>query len=353
MKSRIYYHPKLNPPSKACYSLSRLSITIDNQNMNNRQPLLYLSRETLESLNITTNEVIKSMETLIQGQAESTVWSTPKSVILPGDGRYMMSTLSAANHPQYLAVKSVILNPENTRHGLPQINGLIMVLDSVTGIPLGVVDGNWVTAIRTAGASAVAASRMANPDSSTVAFIGSGVQAQSHLKLFADMFPLTHIRVFGRGQANRDALCQTAKDMGYSATDCSSGQEAVDGADLIVTSVTMTGNIQPFIDVNQLKAGAFVASTDTAIPFINDTMSAFDRIIIDDRQQELAMENPMIPADMISGDIEDLVTGKVPGRENAEQRTAFVFRAVVLGDLGLSGLALDKAREKGLGQVLT
>jgi ornithine cyclodeaminase/alanine dehydrogenase-like protein (mu-crystallin family) len=81
-------------------------------------------------------------------------------------------------------------------------------------------------------------------------------------------------------------------------------------------------------------------------------MSVFDRIIIDDREQELAMATPMVEPAQISGDISELVSGKVSGRESDEERTAFVFRAVVLGDLALSGLALDKARASGKGQIL-
>ncbi|SEQ84140.1 ornithine cyclodeaminase/alanine dehydrogenase [Nitrosomonas sp. Nm51] len=70
------------------------------------------------------------------------------------------------------------------------------------------LDGGWVTAARTAGLSAVAAKRLAKIDSSVAAFIGCGVQARSHLKVFADLFPLTEIRAFGRGAENRDKLCQ-------------------------------------------------------------------------------------------------------------------------------------------------
>ena len=315
-------------------------------------PLLYLSQKTLDSLDITTQEVIDSMEHLISGQAQGKVWHTPKSVILPGDGRYMMSTLSSADNPPYLAVKSVILNPRNTECGLPQINGLIMVLDSESGLPVAVVDGNWVTAVRTAGASAVAARRLARADSSVVAFIGCGVQAHSHLKLFSDMFPLKEIRAFGRGSVNRDALCQTAEASGCLGIPCETARQAVEGADIIVTSVTMTVKIDPFIDPHWLKSGVFVSSTDTAIPFMPEGMSVFDRIIIDDREQELAMENPMVETSLISGDISELVSEKIPGRSNDNERTAFVFRAVVLGDLALSGLALDKARASGQGQIL-
>lgn len=138
---------------------------------------LHLSRDTLENLDISTNEVLESIERLIRGATDSKAWHTPKSVILPPDGRYMMSTLSASDDPGFLAVKAVIVNNQNQEIGLPPINGLISLLDSSTGMPLAVVDGNWVTAVRTAGASAIAAKELARKDSKSIAFIGCGVQA--------------------------------------------------------------------------------------------------------------------------------------------------------------------------------
>jgi len=100
----------------------------------------------------------------------------------------MMAALAAADDPPYLAVKTVIMNPRNSTRNLPQINGLVTMLDSDTGLPVAILDGNWITAVRTAGLSAVAAKHMARSDSSTVAFIGCGVQAKSHLRAFAEMF---------------------------------------------------------------------------------------------------------------------------------------------------------------------
>ncbi len=320
--------------------------------MNQPEKLLYLSRDTLELLDITTDEVIESIERLIVGQSAGKVWHTPKSVIQPKDGRYMMSTLSAADDPPYLAVKSVILNPDNSKRGLPQINGLIMVLDSDTGVPMAVVDGNWVTAIRTAGASAVVARHLASADSEVLAFIGCGVQAQSHLRLFADMFPLKEVHAFGRGSVSRDALCQVAEEMGLIAIASDSARTAVEEADIVVSSVTLTVKIDPFVDPRWLKPGAFVSSTDMAMPWVRAGMSAFDRIIIDDFEQESAMPDPMVETNLISGDISGLVCGKTEGRTSDAERTAFVFRAVVLGDLALAGLALDKARAISKGQVL-
>jgi ornithine cyclodeaminase/alanine dehydrogenase len=122
--------------------------------------------------------------------------------MLPSDGRYMMAALAAMDNPSLLAVKTVVLNPRNSDRGLPQINDLVTMLDSETGLPVAIMDGNWITAVRTAGISAVAAKHMANKNASVCASIGRGVQANSHLRAFSDMFPLERIKVFGRGRAH-------------------------------------------------------------------------------------------------------------------------------------------------------
>ena len=320
--------------------------------MNQISSLLYLSDKTLKSLDITTSEVVESIERLVRGQAQAEVWSAPKAAILPPDGRYMMASLSAADDPPFLAVKAVILNPRNPERGLPQINGLIMLLDSDTGLPVAVMDASWVTAVRTAGASAVAATRLARPESSIMAFIGCGVQAHSHLRAFADLFPLNEIRAFGKGSANRDVLCNTARDMGFEGIASRTAKEALEGADIVVTSVTFSAQLEPFLDARWLKPGAFVSSTDLAVPWAREGMSAFDRIIIDDRKQESAMPNPLVEANLISGDLPELVNGDVEGRRSDEERAAFVFRAVVLGDLALAGLAYQKARAESRGLLI-
>jgi hypothetical protein len=77
--------------------------------------------------------------------------------------------------------ESPALESAQSRARAPSINSLVVLQDGDTGLPLAVIDGNWITAVRTAGLSAVAAQRFANPQASAIAFIGCGVQAQSHL----------------------------------------------------------------------------------------------------------------------------------------------------------------------------
>lgn len=314
--------------------------------------LRYLPEAALAGLNISTQDIIASIEAMLRAQAAGRMWAAPKSVLTPPDGRYMMSTLAAADDPPLMAVKTLILNPRNAERGRAVINSLVTVLDSDTGEPVALLDGNWITAVRTAGLSAVSAQTMANPQSESVAFLGCGVQAQSHLRAFADMFPLKRITMAGRGKANIEALGRLAEELGLVADVAASPEAAMTDADIVVTSLTRAPDRPPFLDASLLKAGSFTAIVDLAEPWKQETFAAFDRIIIDDLQQEAAMAVKIAPPDLIHGDLSGLVLGRVPGRKAPPERTAFIFRGIALGDLALAALAYQRACAANVGMLL-
>jgi len=311
----------------------------------------YLSWDLLQSLQLTPQEISFSIEHLLLGRKRQQVWNAPKAAITPPDGRYMMATLAAADDPPFLAVKALVLNPDNPKNGLASINSLVTLLDSRSGLPLAMLDGNWVTAVRTAGLSAVAAKRLARPDASVAAFIGCGVQAHSHLQALAALFPLTEIRAFGRGTTSRDTFCRSAEKMGLTAVASETAREAMFDADLIVTSVTLSPQLVPFLDTRWLKPGVFVTMTDLAAPWLQESMAAFDRIIVDDLEQEASMDKPLVDPALVRGDLTGLVTGDAAERCTADERTAFVFRGLALGDLAVAGLAYQRACECSQGTL--
>ena len=314
--------------------------------------LRYLSRATLESLEITPREVVDSIERLLLARIRSQAWSAPKAAIHPQDGRLIMATLAASGDPPYVAVKSLVLNPRNADRGLAGINALVTLLDGDSGIPVAVMDGNWVTAMRTAGLSMVAASRLARPDSAVVALIGCGVQARSHLQACAAMFPLREVRAFGRGSRNRDELCRIAEGMDLTAHASATASDAVQGADLVVSTVTVSPQLEPFLDARWLKPGACALIVDLGASWLPEAMPTLDRIVIDDSEQEAAMPKPMVAPGLAAGDLCGLVSGAVAGRSSDAQRTAFVSRGIGLGDLALAALAYQRALTLSRGVLL-
>jgi ornithine cyclodeaminase/alanine dehydrogenase-like protein (mu-crystallin family) len=318
-----------------------------NNQFSSAEILPYLSEIFLDRLAISTFDVISEIERQIMAQRRGEVWCAPKAAVRPDDDRYVMATLGVATEPPVIATKSLLVNPRNAERGLPTLNSLITLLHSETGVPLALVDGNWVTAKRTAGLSALAAKHLARRDSSTAAFIGCGVQARSHLEAFADLFPLRDIRVFGRGAPNRDALCRMAQSRGLKAVPCDTAKAAVDGADIVVTTIPLVPAPVPFLDAHWLKPGSFTAMTDRALSWLPETMSFFDRIVIDDLDQESAMSEPIFKPELISGDLIALVCGDLAGRQRVSDRTTFAFRGIAVGDLAIAGLVYQRAKALG------
>lgn len=303
----------------------------------------YLSHADLEALELTAADIVKSIEDTIRGSAAGTAWAAPKAVVTPPhDQRYMMAALAAQDNPPLLAVKTVVLNPANADKGLAQINGLVTMLDSETGLPAAILDGNWITAIRTAGLSATAARHLARPDAETIGFVGCGVQASSHLALFAQLYPLREMVCFGRGRANQDRLAGEAEALGLETADCGSGDEVLARSDIVVTTVTHTAGVAPFLSADAMKPGSFAAVVDLAGPWHRESFRRLDRIVIDDLAQEAALANKLCDPACVSGDLSQLVLDKIDGRVGADDRTAFVFRGHALGDLALSVAALTR-----------
>ncbi|NNE51330.1 MAG: ornithine cyclodeaminase family protein [Sulfitobacter sp.] len=304
----------------------------------------FLSEADLEALNITAGQITDMMAHVIRGAAKKSVQAAPKSVLLPPDGRYIMATLAAMDDPALVATKSLVLNERNSDRGLPQIDGIVSLLDGETGAPLAILDGKWITGIRTAGLTALAAKHLAREDAKSIAFIGTGLQARTHLGLFEQMFPLERVRIAGRGQANIDRLSDMARGLGLVPEVCETPQAAVEGSDIVITCLTHTAVKEPFLDADRLSPGAFAASVDLGAPWHKEALGTLDILAIDDLEQEATIPDKLANPQDVDGDLSGLVSGTLAGRTDAEQRTAFFFRGHGLGDLALAALAWQMHR---------
>ncbi|MCT4558829.1 MAG: ornithine cyclodeaminase family protein [Pelagimonas sp.] len=292
-----------------------------------------LSDDALKDLGLSQDDIVQAISKTILNKAAGRLRVTPKSVIQPGDGRYMMTTLATGEAPDLTVVKAVTVCPENPLRGLPSITGAIMVLDAQTGECLALMDAEWITGVRTAGLSAVAAGALADPNSRVMSFVGCGVQARSHLEMFAGLYPLTTIRAFGRGQANIDRLCKMAEDMGLQAEVAKTPEAALEGADIVVSSIPITYAGEPYLDARLMKPGSMAIITDACKPWIADGLNAFETIAVDDREQEESMPNPMVPPARITADLAEMLD---QGVTLANGPRAFMFRGIAAGDYALA-----------------
>ena len=312
----------------------------------------YFSKQDMECLSINSIDIIDSIQALCIGLDEGWVHAAPKNSLALEDGRFYMTTLAAVAPPGFMATKSLGLSGKNSGRGLDSIAAITILFDSETGHPVAIMDGNWITAKRTAAISALAARFMARKNIEIAAFIGCGVQACSHLEIFSDLYPIREIHILGRGLSNQIQLKQIAEARSVRTIIAESGAEAIKHADLIVTSIPDLPNMTPFLSAYDVKAGAFITMVDLARSWIPETLDQFDCIIIDDKAQEANMKSPMLNLELVNGDLRDLITGLITVSNSPNECSAFAFRGLAIGDLALARLAYESACAAGLGSIL-
>jgi len=119
---------------------------------------------------------------------------------------------------------------ENSGRGLPNVTSLIILTDLATGQPLAILDGNWITAARTAAMTAVAASFLVRADSRSIGFVGCGVQARSHLSSLTSALPsLKHLKAYSRTRRSAEAFAEEARRSGLQGEVVEDPRVAVEG----------------------------------------------------------------------------------------------------------------------------
>ena len=157
-----------------------------------KHEILYLSQENVAATGLTMAEIIKAVEKGFQEMGNGRVEMPPKPGVHPGEGgdnfiHAMPAYIPAMNSA---GVKWVSGYPGNPAKGLPYINGLLIYNDTETGLPKAVMDCTWITAMRTAAASAVSAKYLARPESSCIGILACGVQGHTNLEAMNVLFPL-------------------------------------------------------------------------------------------------------------------------------------------------------------------
>ena len=308
----------------------------------------YLSRRDVERLAVSASEIADRLETLLVAERAGDAWEAPKSSIAPGDGRLSLALLSAARRPSLSVLKTLGVSPDNAARGLPHIGGVIVVHDGASGLPVAILDAEHITAVRTAAISLIAARRLARVESSSIGFIGCGVQAHSHLDALASELPIEHVVAFSRRRESAEALRAHARTAGIAGRVADDPADAMTAVDIVVSSIPQQPGLRPFLDANRLGPGAFAIGVDLGRSWIPETFSAFDRVAVDDLRRHAAA--PLVTTVPVDTDVVTLI-GEPP-RTDPDARTAFMFGGIGLGDLAAASICLDRARDLGVGAML-
>lgn len=262
-----------------------------------------------------------------------------------------------------LAVKVVSVFDRNAEAGIPRIQAVVIVLEPDTGRPLALIEGSTLTAIRTAAASGAATDLLAHPGSETLAILGAGVQARSHIEAICSVRPITTIRVFSPTPGNVDALIDelnTTRRHRGELSRAASAADAVREADIICTTTTSTTPVFEDIDV---KPGAHINAVGSYTPDaceLSGATLARAWIVVDDRSAAWAeagdliqaRDQGLIDADHIRAELGELVIDPELCPTDPKQLTLFKSVGVAVQDAVAGSAALEGAKQRGLGTVV-
>ena len=221
--------------------------------------LLYLSQAQVADAGLTMAEIIDAVATAFQEKGHGRVEMPPKPGIHPGDGDNFIHAMPAyIGAMRSAGVKWVSGFPDNQKQGLPYITGLLILNDTETGLPLSVMDCVWITAMRTAAATAVGARYLARPDSAVVGILGCGVQGRSHVEALNELFPLRQVMAYDvNAAAARRFAAEMSARFDLLVDVVTEPRAAVGGCDIVVTAGPIMKRPHQTIRAGWLDAGAF------------------------------------------------------------------------------------------------
>lgn len=307
---------------------------------------LHISRETVEEACADLGGLRQAVRHAFAGFKSGEAKALPKANLDLGVGHFFQAMVAADSRTDLAAVKWVAVAPVD---GATAIRSHIMLSRRSTGQLLATMEADPITAARTAAMSAIAAEHLARPDSASMAFIGCGTQARSHLAALAGVLPgLSRVTAYSRRLETAQAFAADARHAGFEAVAVDDPRSAIDGADVIVSSVSIGGLVQPFVDAGWLAPGAFVAAVDLARPWLPESFRHFDVVATDERQQsqQLAQKGRMPFTGAFGADLCDLAVSSTPLRRAPSERTLFVFAGHALADLAVAGVVYDHARRR-------
>jgi ornithine cyclodeaminase/alanine dehydrogenase-like protein (mu-crystallin family) len=221
--------------------------------------MLVLNRADLDSLGLTWTEIIDVLEDAFRQKAQGLVQNPPKPKVTSREDAFIHAMPAYLGGSDRIGLTWVAGYEQNNAKGLPYIYGLMIMNDPETGRPVAMLDGGWITEMRTPGVSGVTM-RHVPGDPKHLAIVGCGLQGQRHLEVALEVHPgLTHITAYDR---NGDRVARMFEEKAGDRVTrlASSPIDAVDGADLVITTITVP--LDPNLDCANTDPNALLLPVD-------------------------------------------------------------------------------------------
>ncbi len=275
-----------------------------------------------------------------------------------GDALFMPAHVPAMDA---LGVKLVNVFKDNPARGLPVIHALVCMIDAETGVPLAVMDGTYLTALRTGAVSGAATDLLARPESKTLVVIGAGAQGATQIAAVCAVRPIERIvavDVFPESlERLRGILQRDWPDVAGRVEYASDANTAVAEADVICTATTAR---KPVFDAANVRPGTHVNAIGAYTPEMQELpadLVASATVVLDVIEHALAeagdliipLEEGRITRDHFARELGQVVSGDVPGRQSDDEVTLFKSVGNAVQDVAVGRRAYDRALAEGVG----
>jgi len=320
------------------------------------QKLLYLSKKDVDKIDLSMEEIIEALDEAFKEKGRGKIEMPPKPGIHTQPDAFIHAMPAYIPSLGSAGIKWVSGYPENYKQNLPYINGLLILNDPNTGVPLSVMDCIWITAMRTGAATAVAAKYMANMDSHTVGILGCGVQGRTNLKaLTITVSALKEVKAYDiSSDAVNRYVEEMRKDTGLNVRIVATPKEAVQDSDIIVTAGPILKEPHPVIEDDWVKSGVFASPVDFDSYWKKSAFENCDKFVTDDTDQCLYYKSlgyfQHIPE--IYADLGEIAAGIKPGREKKEEKIICANLGLAMDDMATAIKIYNKAVENNIGTWL-
>ena len=316
---------------------------------------LYLSQQEVIAAGLTMAEVTALCTQSLKEHGLKEVENPPKPGVHPLPNAFIHAMPAWLKQTGACGMKWVAGFPTNVQKKIPTIAGLIVLNDTTTGFPLAVLDGTYITGLRTAAVSGVGAKFLARPDSEVLGIVGTGVQGKYNTLVLTHLLPsIKTVKIFDKWRPSIDHYIEELTPVlgeNIKIEVVESCEQAITGADVVVTA---TGKVtEPIFFERWVKPGALVLPVHAG-GWEKEVLTKMDMVVVDDWPQFVSMTESLytqVPEDA-AVELGEIVAGKKAGRQNAQQRIINFNLGLAIHDIIVGTKALEKAKEKGLGTTL-
>ena len=320
---------------------------------------IILNQSEIKEL-IQMDKVIDAVETAYCEHAQSKVQMPAKEYLFfqkyNGDLRIMPCYLPNMGEA---GVKCVNVHPDNPHvHDLPTVMAMIELVDPATGFPLAIMDGTWITNMRTGAAGGVATKYLARKDSKTLGIVGAGKQAYTQLMAINEVMDIEEVIVYCRTCSSREDFAKRVSEIyGIPVRAVDTPKKAVENMDVVVTVTPVN---HPVIKTEWISPGTHINAMGADAPGKQEIESSAllkAKIFIDCWEQashsgeiNVPVSEGLIQQEDISGKLGDVIIGKNPGRTSDDEITIFDSTGLAVQDITTAWTVYEKARDHNLGR---